>query len=60
MIKRNFEYVNKDAFDVLFGMLVRALLEYAVHLCSPYQIGLKEKVEQSQKEEQPNYWKYKT
>ena len=44
MIKRNFKYINKDAFEVLYGTQ-----EYAVHLWSPYQIGLKEKIEQSQR-----------
>ena len=52
MIKRNFKYVNKEAFKVLYGTLVRPQLEYAVHLWSPYQIGLREKLEQSQKEQQ--------
>ena len=36
MIKRNFEYINKNAFVVLYGILVRPQLEYAVHLLSPY------------------------
>ena len=49
MIKRNFEYVNKDAFEVLYGTLGRPQLEYAVYLWSPYQIGLRKKFEQSQR-----------
>ena len=48
MIKRNFEYINKDAFEVLY-MLMRQQLEYAVHLWSPYQIGLREKLEWTQR-----------
>ena len=40
MIKRNFEYINKEAFEVLHGMLVRPQVENAVHLWSPYLIGL--------------------
>ena len=32
MMKGNFEYINKDAFEVLYGMLVRPQLEYAAHL----------------------------
>ena len=32
MIKRNFKYVNKEAFEVLYGMLVRPQLKYDVHL----------------------------
>ena len=44
--KRYFKYINKDAFEVLYVMLVRPQLEYAVHLWSPYQIGLREKLEQ--------------
>ena len=47
MIKINFKYINKEAFEVLYGTLVRPQLEYAVHLWSPYQIGLREKLEQS-------------
>ena len=27
MIKRNFEYINKDVFEVLYGTLVRPQLE---------------------------------
>ena len=49
MIKRNFKYVNKEAFEVLYGTLVRPQLEYAVHLWSPYQIGLREKLERTQR-----------
>ena len=49
MIIRNFEYINKDAFKVLCGTLVRPQLKYAVHLWSPYQIGLRENLEQSQR-----------
>ena len=40
-------YVNKEAFEVLYGTLVRPQLEYAVHLWSPYQIGLREKLERT-------------
>ena len=54
MIKRNFEYINKDAFEVLYGTLVRPQLEYAVHLWSPYQIGLREN-QSGHKEEQQNW-----
>ena len=49
MTIRTFEYINKEAFEVLYGTLVRPQLEYAVHLWSPYQIGLREKLEQSQR-----------
>ena len=49
MIKRNFEYINKEAFEVLYGTLVRPQLKYAVHLLSPCQIDLREKLEQSQR-----------
>ena len=53
MIKWNFEYINKEAFEVLYGTLVRLQLEYVVHLWSPYQIGLREKLQQlCYKEEQ--------
>ena len=49
MIKRNFKYVNKEAFEVLHGTLMRPQLKYAVHLWSPYQIGLREKLERTQR-----------
>ena len=52
MIKINFKCVNKEAFEVLYGMLVRPQLEYAVHLWSLYQTGLREKLEQSQGRQQ--------
>ena len=29
MTKGNFEYINKQAFEVLYGTLVRPQLEYA-------------------------------
>ena len=38
MIKRNFKFVIKEAFEVLYGTLVRPQLEFAVHLWSPCQI----------------------
>ena len=49
MIKKNFKCVNKEAFEVLYGTLVRPQLEYAVHLWSPYQTGLREKLERTQR-----------
>ena len=49
MIKRNFKCVNKEAFHVVYGTLVRPQLEYAVHLWSPYQTGLREKLERTEK-----------
>ena len=49
MMKRNVKFINKDAFEVLYGTLVRPQLEHAAHLWSPYQIGLREKLEQSQR-----------
>ena len=49
LIKRNFEYINKYAFEMLYGTLVKPQLEYALHLYLPYQIGLREKLEHSKK-----------
>ena len=49
MIKRNFKCVNKEAFEVLYSSLVRPQFEYAVYLWSPYQIGLREKLERTQR-----------
>ena len=34
---------------MLYGTLVRPQLEYAVHLWSPYQTGLREKLERTQR-----------
>ena len=35
MIKRNFDYINKDTFEVFYGTLLKPKLEYAVYLWSP-------------------------
>ena len=59
MIKINFKYFNKDAFKVLYGTLVRLQLEYAVHLWSPYQIGLRTKTAVTKKSNTISQ-KYKT
>ena len=47
MTKRNFKCVNEEVFEVLYGTLARPQLEYAVHLWSPYQTGLREKLERT-------------
>ena len=44
MTKRNFEYINKEAFEVLYSTFATPQLEYALHLWSPYQISLNEKL----------------
>ena len=44
MIKRNFEYINKEAFEVLYGMLVRPQLEYTVQLWSPLSDWFERKI----------------
>ena len=49
MIKINFKYVNKEAFEVLCGTLVRPQLEYAVVIWSPNQ-------NQSGHKEKQLYW----
>ena len=49
MIKRNFECVNQEIFQILYSTLVRPNLEYAVQVWNPYQKGEKEKVEKIQK-----------
>ena len=51
MIKRNFQCINNDTIEVFYGMLMRPQLEYAVNLWPSYQIGLREKLEQSQRRE---------
>ena len=49
MIKRNFQTINKDLFQILYSTLVRPHLEYAVQVWSPYQVGHKKKIEQIQR-----------
>jgi len=49
MIKRNFECMKKDMFEVLYSTLVRPHLEHAVAVWSPYQVGQKEKLERVQR-----------
>ena len=36
-------------FEVLYSLLVRSQLEYAVHVWSPYQTALREKLERTQR-----------
>ena len=54
MIKINFEYINKDAFEVLYGTLVRPQLEYKVHNGHHVKL-IWEKNKSGHKEEQPNW-----
>jgi len=49
LIKRNFEFINREAFEVLYGVLVRPKLEYAIQLWSPYQVGQKDNIERTQR-----------
>jgi hypothetical protein len=49
MIKRNFECVNQEIFQILYSVLVRPHLEYAVQVWNPYLIGEKEKIEKVQR-----------
>src|ERR1043165_2487124 len=49
LIKRNFVYINSEAFAVLYGVLVRLQLEYAVHLWSPHQTVMREMIERTQR-----------
>ena len=49
LIKRNFECINREAFEVLYGVLVRPQLEYAIQLWSPYQTELKNNIEKTQR-----------
>ena len=49
MIKRNFECVNQEVFQILYSTLVRPNLEYAVQVWNPYQKGEKEKIEKIQR-----------
>ena len=49
MIKRNFATMTPKMFIVLYPMLVRPHLEYAVQIWSPYQQGLQNKLEAVQR-----------
>ena len=49
MIRRNFEYVNKNMFQTLYSMLVRPHLETAAQLWSPEQIGDQARIESVQR-----------
>jgi len=45
IIKRNFIYLDEDAFVMLYKSLVRSYLEYADLVWSPHRLGLIEDVE---------------
>jgi len=49
IIKQNFQHVDKDAFVLLYKVLVRCHLEYANTVWSPYKQYLTEEVEKVQK-----------
>ena len=49
MIKRNFECVNQEIFQILYSTLVRPNLEYAGQVWNPYQKGEKEKIQKIQR-----------
>jgi len=48
IIKRNFSYLDKDAFITLYKALVRSHLEYAVQVWSPYTVAYIKKKEKVQ------------
>jgi len=49
VIKRNFIYMDKNTFSVLYKAMVRLLLEYANAVCCPYKKDDIERIEQVQK-----------
>src|SRR2546425_6335422 len=49
MIKRNFECMNQEMFQILYSILVRPHLEYAVTVWSPYQQEQKNIIEKVQR-----------
>jgi len=48
IIKRNFTYLDKDAFITLYKALVRSHVEYAVQFWSPYTVSYIKKIEKVQ------------
>jgi len=48
ILKRNFTYLDKDAFITLYKVLVRSHLEYAVQVWSPYTVAYIKKIEKVQ------------
>ena len=48
IIKRNFIYLDKDAFVMLYKSLVRSHLEYANSLWNPHRLGLIKDLEKVQ------------
>src|SRR5271163_4269653 len=49
MIRRNFECINSDVSEILYGTLVRPNLEYAIQVWSPYQESSRNDIEKVQK-----------
>jgi Reverse transcriptase (RNA-dependent DNA polymerase)/Endonuclease-reverse transcriptase len=49
LIKRNFSTVSKRMFTILYPMLVRPHLEYAIQLWSPTQLSMKNKLDTIQR-----------
>ena len=52
MIKRNFECVNQEIFQILYSTLVRPNIEYAGQVWNPYQKGEKEKYKKFKEKQQ--------
>jgi len=48
VIKRNFTFLDKDAFITLYKALVRSHLEYVVQVWSPYSVAYIKKIEKVQ------------
>ena len=48
IIKRNFIYLDKDAFVMLYKSLVRSHLEYANSVWNPHRLGLIKDLEKVQ------------
>ena len=49
IIKRNFKYMDKDSFLMIYKSMVRSHLEYANSVWNPYRIGLMYDLEKVQK-----------
>jgi len=48
IIKRNFIYLDEDAFVMLYKSLVRSHLEYANSIWNPHRLGLLKDLEKVQ------------
>jgi len=49
IVKRNFNYITPDSFVVLYKVIIRSHIEYAVSVWNPHHQSLIEKLQKVQK-----------